>query len=176
MIPMTLTIVGILLNSFHIVHDQPEYSLETDPVDKLAAERHANSRYFFLQRARILQRQKRIGQYGWLVLAVFVASSWFLYADAVKATTASKQISAIQTFAIADSNESGISLTFSDGSNAQYIVKALEPHAMPAARREVRSAEILDHWQLASARTAINLGEATVPVGIALKMANEQQP
>ncbi len=64
--PIALTIIGIMLNSFHVVHDQPQFSLETNPVDKLASERQADSRYFFLQRVRILQRQERIGQYGWL--------------------------------------------------------------------------------------------------------------
>lgn len=37
-IPLALTIIGIMwLNGFNIVHDQPEYSLEANPVDKLAA-------------------------------------------------------------------------------------------------------------------------------------------
>jgi hypothetical protein len=35
-IPLALTIIGIMLNSFHIVHDQPAFSLEEDPVNKLA--------------------------------------------------------------------------------------------------------------------------------------------
>jgi len=43
-IPLALTIIGIMLNSFHIVHDQPAFSLEEDPVDKLAAERRAECR------------------------------------------------------------------------------------------------------------------------------------
>jgi hypothetical protein len=51
-IPLALTLIGIALNSFHIVHDQPEYSLEKDRANKLAAERQANYHYFFLQRAR----------------------------------------------------------------------------------------------------------------------------
>jgi hypothetical protein len=61
---MALIVIGIALNSFHIVHDQPEFSFEEDPTNKMAAERQANCRYFFLQRARILKRQKRIGQYA----------------------------------------------------------------------------------------------------------------
>jgi len=59
---MVLILIGILLNSLHIVHDQPQYSLEDDPTHKLAAERHANYHFFHLQRARILKRQKRVGQ------------------------------------------------------------------------------------------------------------------
>jgi hypothetical protein len=38
-VPLALIIIGIVLNSIHIVHDQPAYSLENDPANKLAAER-----------------------------------------------------------------------------------------------------------------------------------------
>ena len=170
---MALIVIGIVLNSFHIVHDQPEFSLETDPTNKLAAERQANSRYFFLQRARILKRQKRIGQYGWLILAVFIASSWWLYGDAVKATTVSKQISAIQTLAVAGSSKDAVlSLTLSDGSNAQYLVKALEPQTVNTTKTVEHSKETIQNWQLASLRTAVNVGDAKLPLGIALKISN----
>ena len=123
-IPVALIALGILLNSFHIVHDQPEFSSEEDPIRKLAAERQANYQFFKHQRARLLTRQNRVGRYGWLVLAVSVASSWFLYSDAVRTTTASKQISAIQTFAVADSKDAVLSVTLSDGSNVKYVVKS----------------------------------------------------
>jgi len=170
---MALIIIGITLNSLHFVHDQPEFSLETDPTNKLAAERQANSRYFFLQRARILKRQKRIGQYGWLILAVFIASSWWLYGDAVKATTVSKQISAIQTLAVAGSSKDAVlSLTLSDGSNAQYLVKALEPQTVNTTKKVENSKETIQNWQLASLRTAVNVGDAKLPLGIALKISN----
>jgi len=170
---MALIVIGIVLNSFHIVHDQPEFSFEEDPAHKLAAERQANSRYFFLQRARILKRQKRIGQYGWLILAVFIASSWWLYGDAVKATTVSKQISAIQTLAVAGSSKDAVlSLTLSDGSNAQYLVKALEPQTVNTTKTVEHSKETIQNWQLASLRTAVNVGDAKLPLGIALKISN----
>ena len=168
---MALIIVGILLNGFHIVHDQPAFSFEEDPTHKLAAERQANYHFFQLQRSRLLNRQRRVGQYGWFVLAVFVASSWFLYSDAVKATTMSKQISTIQTFAVADSEEAVLSLTLSDGSNVKYVVKASKPTAAQTGKRK-HSAEILQNWQLASVGTAVNVGDAAVPLGIALKIAN----
>ena len=51
---MALIVIGILLNSFHIVHDQPAFSFEEDPTNKLAAERQANYHFFQLQRARLL--------------------------------------------------------------------------------------------------------------------------
>ena len=169
---MVLIVIGILLNSFHIVHDQPQYSLEPDPTHKLAAERHANYHFFHLQRARILKRQERIGKYGWLVLGVFIASSWFLYFDTVKVTTASKQISAIQTFAAADSEDAVLSLTLSDGGNVQYLVKATEPPQLKTAQTDDQSKEASQIRQFTGLGTAVNVGDARVPLGIALRIAN----
>lgn len=168
---MALIILGIVLNSFHIVHDQPAFSLEEDPTQKLAAERSANYHFFQLQRARLLKRQKRVGQYGWIVLMVVVASSWFLYSNAVKATTVSKQISAIQTFAVADSKDAVLSLTLGDGSSVKYLVKAETPVAH-RPKSDEHSVDTLQNWQLASLGTAINVGAGTVPLGIALRIAN----
>ena len=171
-IPLALTIIGIALNSFHIVHDQPAFSLEEDPANKLAAERRANYHFFHLQRVRLLKRQQRVGQYAWLVLAVFIASSWWLYVDAVKATTVSKQISAIQTLAVAGSKEAVLSLTLSDGSNVQYLVKTPEPQTVNTTKTVEHSKETLQNWQLTSLGTAVNVGDATVPLGISLRISN----
>jgi hypothetical protein len=168
---MALIILGIVLNGFLIVHDQPAFSLEEDPTQKLAAERNANYHFFQLQRARLLKRQKRVGQYGWVVLMVVIASSWFLYSNAVRATTLSKQISAIQTFAVADSKDAVLSLTLGDGSNVKYLVKAESP-VTHTPKSDERSVDTLQNWQLASLGTAINVGASTVPLGIALRIAN----
>jgi len=167
-----LIIIGIVLNSLHIVHDQPAYSLENDPVNKLAAERQANYHFFFLQRARMLKRQKRIGQYSWLVLGVVVASSWLLYSDAVKATTVSKQISAIQTLPVSGSKEAVLSLTLSDGSRTQYLVKATEPRSAISVMTDEQAREAIQNAQLTSLGTVINDGTATVPLGLALRITN----
>ncbi|MGH7782429.1 MAG: hypothetical protein ACREO5_01090 [Candidatus Binatia bacterium] len=83
-IPLVLTVLGIMLNSLRITHDQPEYSSEKDPAKGLAAERQANYRYFYLQKVRLLKRQKRIGEYGWLILIASIASSLWQYSDVVK--------------------------------------------------------------------------------------------
>lgn len=167
-IPMTLIVIGIVLNSFHIVHDQPEFSLEEDPVNKLAAERHANYTFFHLQRVRMLKRQKRVSQYAWLVLGVFITCSWWLYVDAVKATTESMQITGLRTMAVADSEQAVLSLTFSDGNIAQYLVDAPSPGRSPT---NTRPKELLQRWELASVGTAVNVGAGGVPLGMALKMS-----
>lgn len=170
-IPFTLILVGIMLNGFHIVQDQPVFSLEEDPLHKLAAERQAHSRFFQLQRQRLLRRQKRVGQYGWLVLVVFIASSWMLYADAVKVTTQSKQVSAIQTFAGASDNEAVLSLTLSDGSKARYALKTFGLPRMQAADGAVRLTDSREIFQLVSLGTAVNIGNAPVPLGMALNIS-----
>ena len=110
----------IELNNFQVVFDRPQYSVEEDPANKLAAER----RFFELQRLRFLKRQKRVGQYGLLVLVAFVAFSWWLYLDTVNKTTASKQITAIQTLPVVESKDMVLSLTLSDGNNIQYLIKS----------------------------------------------------
>lgn len=171
-IPMALMIIGILLNSIHIVHDQPEYSLEEEPANKLAAERQANYHFFSSQRVRNLKRQKIVGQYAWLVLLTFVASSWWLYVDAVKATTVSKQISSIQTLPVAGSNEAVLSLTMSDGSKNQYLIKAPELRAVNTVQTDEHTKETIQDWQLTRLGTAVNVGDARLPRGIALRISN----
>ena len=169
-IPIALIIIGIVLNSLHIVHDQPQYSLEADPTHKLAAERHANYQFFHLQRTRILQRQKTVGRYSWLVLIVFIASAWFLYFDTVKATTVSKQISMIQTFAKDDGTDAVLALTLADGSGVQYRLKATESQRVTAAKTAAQPKPEIENWQPESLKTAVNIGDVNVPLGIALKI------
>ena len=171
-IPLALTMIGIMLNSFHIVHDQPAYSLDENPVDKLAAERQANFHFFQLQTARSLKRQKRIGRFGCFMLLVFFASAGWLYSDAVKATTMSKQITAIETLAVADSKETVLSLTLGDGSHVQYLVKAPETPSANAPTIEEPARQNIQKWQLANLGTAVNLGDARLPMGVALRMAH----
>lgn len=169
-VPMALIFIGIALNSLRIVHEQPQFSLEEDPVHKLAAERRANYHFFHLQRARMLKRQKRVTQYSWLVLGLFVASSWWSYADAVKVTSESKQIRSLETLAVAGSDEAVLSLTLGDGSTAQYRIKAPESQARSRTLTSDPK-ETLHSWQLASVGTALDVGDAVVPSGMALKIS-----
>jgi len=167
---MVLILIGILLNSLHIVHDQPQYSLEDDPTHQLAAERHANYHFFHLQRARILKRQKRVGQYAWLVLGMFIASSWLLYEETVKLTAVSKQISSIRTLSVDGSDEPILSLTLSDGSQMEYLVKAPESRTKTALKLDERSKGSVPVSAPITLRTAIDAGDAMMPRGIVLNM------
>jgi hypothetical protein len=73
-VPITLMIIGMVLNSFGLSFDQPPSSSEQDPAKRLAAERDGYRQFFDRQRSGALKRQKRIGQYSWLVLLAIVGS------------------------------------------------------------------------------------------------------
>ncbi len=166
-VPLVLVILGMILNSFQISFDQPASSPEQDPAKRLDAERQAYRKFFDLQRSRFLTRQKRVGQYGWLVLAVFVASFLWMYFDTVNKTTASKQIATIQTLPVDGSKDLVLSLTLSDGDNVQYLVKAGKAEKSAAASKEGLSKESVQSWRLTSLGTALNVGDFELPLGIA---------
>lgn len=48
-IPLALTMIGIVLIGFHIVHDQPAFSYQQDLAFKRTAERQANARIIHQQ-------------------------------------------------------------------------------------------------------------------------------
>jgi hypothetical protein len=184
-IPSLLVIIGMILNNFQLVFDRPEYSLEEDPAKKLAAER----RFFDLQRVRFLKRQKRVGQYAWLVLVAFIAFSSWLYLDTVNKTTASRQITAIQTLPVVASEDMVLSLTLSDGNTIQYLIKSsnltltlsdgteTQYIKLPQAKtpgvtgKEALSNEAVQGWRLTSLGTALSIGDVGVPLGIALNIS-----
>src|SRR4029453_10439751 len=86
-IPLGLVILGMILNSFDLGFNQPPSSPEQDPVKKLTAEKESYRRFFDLQRSRSVKRQKRVGQYGWLLMAAFIgAFAWFYMGPAEKTT------------------------------------------------------------------------------------------
>jgi hypothetical protein len=185
-IPPVLMIIGMMLNNSRLAFDQPQSSAEQDPVRRLAAERQAYRTLFDSQRDRSLKRQKRVGQYAWLVLVAFVASSWWLYLDTVNKTTASKQVVVIQTLPVVESKDVVLSLTLRDGDNVQYLIKSPtmtltvsdgnntqyikspKVETLGATRQEELSKEAVQNWRLTSLGKASSIGDAKVPLGIAL--------
>ena len=162
----------MILNSFQISFDQPASSPEQDPAKRLDAERQAYRKFFDLQRSRFLTRQKRVGQYGWLVLAVFVVSFWWMYFDTVDKTTALKQIAAIQTLRATEGKELILSLTLRDGNNVKYVIKSEKAGTADGAAKEGLSKEPVSAWEISNLRTALSLGDSVMPLGIALKISN----
>jgi hypothetical protein len=138
----------------------------------LEAERKAFFKFFDLQRSRSLKRQKRVGQYAWLVLAAFAVSFVWLYFETVSKTTAAKQISALQTVPTAEGKETVLTVTLSDGNNVRYIIKTAKRDGSDTAIQEVFTKEPLSSWELSSSGTALSVGDSALPLGIAVKISN----
>ena len=188
-IPMVLLTIGMMLNSFRISFDQPASLPERDPAKGMAAERQAYRDLFALQKTRALKRQKRVGQYAWLVLAAFAVSSGWLYFDTVNKTTALKQVAAIHTLPVVESKDVVLSLTLSDGANVQYLIRSPIPtltvgdgtgtqyvklpraEASGVAAKEELSKGSVQNWQLTSLGTALSMGSVEMPLGIALNIS-----
>src|SRR5207245_9767960 len=80
-IPLGLIILGMILNSLDLGFDQPPSSPERDPVKQLAAERETYAQLFDRQRSRAVKRQKRVSQYGRLLVAAVMCAfiGWYLH-------------------------------------------------------------------------------------------------
>lgn len=171
-IPLVLVIIGMMLNSVGLSFDQPESSQEQDPAKRLAAERQAYRAFFDLQRKRFLKRQKRVGQYAWLVLVAFVASFWWMYLDTVNKTAALNQIAAIQTMAAAEGKDLILSVTLRDGNNVKYLIKSEKAGPSNGVAKEGLSKESVSAWEMSTLGTALSIGDKALPLGVALKISN----
>ncbi len=185
-VPLVLVIVGMILNNLGLSFDQPESSSEQDPAKRLAAERQAYRTFFDQQRTRYLKRQKRAGQYAWLVLLTFVASFWWMYLDTVNKTAAANQIAAIQTVSAAAERKTGdpttvsaaegkeliLSMTRRDGTNVKYLVKSEKAGTSGVGVKEGLSKELVPYWEVSRLATASSIGDSTLPLGIAVKISN----
>src|SRR5919109_1899285 len=160
-IPLGLVILGMILNSFGVGFDQPSSSPEQDPVKRLTAEKESYRKFFNLQRSRSLKRQKRVNQYGWLVMAAFVGAFIWLYQDTVNKTSLSSRIAALQTLATEEGKQMVLSVTLSDGNNVKYLIK-LPPQAdkLQTAVKDEVSKEKVSSWELEKLGTALSIGDS----------------
>ena len=172
-IPLVLVIIGMVLNSIGLSFDQPPSSQEQDPAKRLAAERESYRRVFDLQRSRAVTRQKRVGQFAWLLIIATIGSFIWLYMYTVNKTTLSTQIAALQTLVTEEGKETVLSITLKDGSNVKYLIKS--PKADPAdpATKEAMSKTKVSSWDMAQSGTALSIGESPLAVGIALKVSSD---
>ena len=170
-IPLVLVIVGMVLNSIGLSFDQPPSSLEQDPAKRAAAEGEGYRRFFDRQRKQAVTRQKRVGQYAWLLMAAIIGSFIWLYMYAVNKTTATTQIAALQTLQTEEGKETVLSLTLKDGSNVKYLIKASKADTADAATKEAMSKGKVSSWDMAQSGTALSIGESPLPVGVALKVS-----
>lgn len=170
--PLALVILGMILNSVPLSFDQPESSPEQDPAKRLAAERQAYRAFFDLQRKRSLKRQKRVGQYAWLLLVAIIASSWWMYLDTVNKTTALNQVAVIQTLSASEGKELVLSVTLRNGENVKYLIKSEKAGASGAAAKDGLSKESVSSWEMSRLGTAQSIGDKALPLGIALKVSD----
>src|SRR5262245_7360571 len=98
-IPLGLVILGMILNSVDLGFDQPPSSAEQDPIKRLTAEKESYRQFFDRQRKRAVTRQKGVGQYGWLLMAVFIGAFIWLYMDTVSKTSLSSRIAGFKHWA-----------------------------------------------------------------------------
>jgi len=90
--PLVLIFMGMVLNGIGLSFDQPPSSPEQDPVKRLALKRESIRKLFDLQRSRALQRQKRVGQFAWLLVIATIGSFIWFDKDTVNRTTLSNRI------------------------------------------------------------------------------------
>ena len=170
-IPLGLVILGMILNSLDLGFVQPPSSPEQDPVKRLTVEKESYRKFFDLQRRRSLKRQKRVGQYGWLVMASFIGAFIWLYADTVTKTGLSSRIAGLQTLGTEEGKQMVLSVTLSDGSNVKYLIKLPEADKLQTAAKEEVKIEKVSSWELERLGTALSTGDHPLPLGVALKIS-----
>lgn len=171
-VPLVLLIVGMILNSLDLGFNQPQSSTEQDPVKRLTAEKESYRKFFDSQRQRSMKRQKRIGQYGWLVMASFIGAFIWLYTDTVSKTGLSTRIAGLQTLATEEGKQMVLSVTLSDGNNVKYLIKLPQADKLQAGVKEVASTEKVSAWEVQSLGTALSTGDNPLPLGVALKISH----
>ena len=171
-VPLGLVILGMILNSLDLGFVQPPSSPEQDPVKRLTAEKESYRKFFDLQRSRSLKRQKRVGQYAWLVMAAFIGAFIWLYTDTVTKTGLSSRIATMQTLATEEGKQMVLSVTLTDGNNVKYLIKLPQAEKLEATAKEAASIEKVSSWELERLGTALSTGNNPLPLGIALKISH----
>jgi hypothetical protein len=161
----------MILNSIDLGFNQPPSSTEQDPVKKLTAEKESYRKFFDLQRTRSIKRQKRVGQYAWLVLASFVGAFIWLYADTVSKTSLSSRIAGLQTLATEEGKQMVLSVTLSDGNNVKYLIKLPQADKLQVAAKEATANEKVSSWEIERLGTALSTGDNPLTLGVALKLS-----
>jgi len=171
-VPLVLIVLGMILNSVGLSFDQPPSSPEQDPVKRLTAERETYRQFFDRQRSRALKRQKRVGQYGWLLLLASIGSFIWLYVDTVNKAALSNRVAALQTLGSQEGKEMILSLTLTDGNNVKYLIKLPQSDKAQPAAKEAVAKETVSTWELEKLGTALSIGDNPLPIGVALKISN----
>ena len=170
-VPLGLVILGMVLNSIDLGFNQPPSSTEQDPVKKLTAEKESYRKFFELQRSRSVTRQKRVGQYGWLVMVAFIGAFIWLYTDTVTKTGLSSRVAGLQTLATEEGKQMVLSVTLSDGNNVKYLIKLPAADKLQSATKEEVKIEKVSSWEIERLGTALSTGDNPLTLGVALKLS-----
>jgi hypothetical protein len=174
-IPLGLVILGMILNGFGLSFAHPPSTQEQDPAKRVAAERDTYRKFFDLQRSQSMKRQKRVGQYGWLLMAAFVGAFIWLYTDTVNKTSLSSRIAGLQTLGTEEGKQMVLSVTLSDGNNVKYLIKLPQADKLETAQttaKDALSKEKVSSWELEKLGTALSIGDNPFSLGMALKISN----
>jgi len=170
-VPLLLVAAGMVWNGIGLSFDQPPSSAEQDPAKRAAADGEAYRRLFDTKRKETMARQKRVGQYSWLLLIAFIGSFIWLYNYTVNKTVASSQIASLQTMAMEEGKDLVLSVTLKDGSAAKYRIQT--PATLDAAAKESVSKQKVSTYDLEQSGTILNIGETPLPLGVALKVSSD---
>ena len=170
-IPLGLVILGMILNNFGLSFAYPPTSQEQDPAKRVAAEKESYRKFFELQRTQSMKRQKKVGQYGWLLMAAFIGAFIWLYTDTVNKTSLSTRIAGLQTLGSEEGKQMVLSVTLSDGNNVKYLIKLPQADKLQAAAKEDVKIEKVSSWELERLGTALSTGDNPLPMGMALKIS-----
>jgi hypothetical protein len=107
-----------------------------------------------------------------LLMAATIGSFIWLYMYTVNKTTVVTQVAMLQTLPTEEGKETVLSVTLKDGSNVKYLIKPPQADTLETAKKEGISKEKVSSWEMSQLRTASNLGENPLPLGVVLKIAN----
>ena len=120
-----------------------------------------------------MKRQKRVGQYAWLLMIATIGSFIWFYMDTVNKTTLSNRIALLQTLGSQEGKDLVLSVTLSDGANVKYLVKLLQgDKKADGVGKEGVTKETVSSWELEKLGTALSVGDMALPLGVALKISN----
>jgi hypothetical protein len=70
-----------------------------------------------------------------------------------------------------EGKEMVLSVTLSGGNNVKYLIKSAKADTYGVAAKEGISKEKVSSWELSRLGTALSIGDAKVPLGIALNIS-----
>ena len=118
-------------------------------------------------------RQKRIGQYAWLLIIAIIGSFIWLYMSTVKKTAAATQIGTLQTLPTEDGKNMVLSVTLKDGSNFKYSITPAKADAAVVGGKEKNPLQKVSSYDMEQSGTVLSIGESPLIVGVALKVSSD---